>query len=514
MAPTRWLTGPATGARLAELRLRRKGLQMPRVHHGPFLVVGPNVATGVRVQPGDDIWTLSTGFVNFGSRFFGILPPILDADGDGNSWSTPSTYPAPNLYKNSLIYNVGGHLYQGGVNRANPMVTGGEVVLRANDEDAADNTGGHGTSGWSVDVWHTSPDITPRPRGDPNLSITNIEPVQAIQRADNSVQLIAGKRTVVRVYVASGISDGTNHGAGANVQPNVTGFLTVVGVDTAAVLATVFPFNAGGAINAQPGTAINRNVADHSLNFELPATALTGLVRLDVRTFVQGHQADPPSSGWGAVRNLTLSFESRPPQQVLPVLIRDARRGTVAPSMAGFAGSLQGARSRYPIAEGGFVTNAPLALTSNDDLTMLGGWQSLILRLTTTILLGDPRGGVRCGVVPNDPSYALNGIGTANYFLNVPSFVARVGLQGTFAHEMGHAFGLNHAPCCIPPGEAPDPRLPGVTDDTGMDVASHTVIPAGRGEIMSYCGDTSACPGPTRWPSTAFWDAIRSHPPI
>ena len=37
---------------------------------------------------------------------------------------------------------------------------------------------------------------------------------------------------------------------------------------------------------------------------------------------------------------------------------------------------------------------------------------------------------------------------------------------------------------------------------------ANTLIPAGRGELMSYNGDTSRCPGPTRWPSIALWDLL------
>jgi Metallo-peptidase family M12B Reprolysin-like len=85
--------------------------------------------------------------------------------------------------------------------------------------------------------------------------------------------------------------------------------------------------------------------------------------------------------------------------------------------------------------------------------------------------------------------------------------LARTRLAGTFAHEMGHAFGLAHSNCCLPAGQAPDSRLTsGSTEDVGLDVATQTVIPAGRGDIMSYCGDTARCPGPTRWSSIAFWN--------
>ena len=33
-------------------------------------------------------------------------------------------------------------------------------------------------------------------------------------------------------------------------------------------------------------------------------------------------------------------------------------------------------------------------------------------------------------------------------------------------------------------------------------------IENGRGEMMSYCGDSSRCPGTTRWPSITTWDIL------
>src|SRR6266516_3128641 len=59
----------------------------------------------------------------------------------------------------------------------------------------------------------------------PKLAVTAIEVVQAIQRADNSVRLVAGKRTVARVFVASGLTGGFDYGPGPDIQPGVGGTL-------------------------------------------------------------------------------------------------------------------------------------------------------------------------------------------------------------------------------------------------------------------------------------------------
>ncbi|MEP7115205.1 MAG: hypothetical protein ABI862_18225, partial [Ilumatobacteraceae bacterium] len=50
----------------------------------------------------------------------------------------------------------------------------------------------------------------------PSLSVTRLEVVQSIQKADNSVRLTANRRTAVRVFVDSGIVDGFDLGLGPN----------------------------------------------------------------------------------------------------------------------------------------------------------------------------------------------------------------------------------------------------------------------------------------------------------
>jgi hypothetical protein len=110
--------------------------------YGPFEVVGGEVRTGAFVMPGDVLQTLSTGLVDFGGAVFGIGAPKLSADGD--TWTTPSDYPAPSLKKNSLIFRIGtgATFFQGGTDATTviPFSESGEVFLRTNDKDIGDNS--------------------------------------------------------------------------------------------------------------------------------------------------------------------------------------------------------------------------------------------------------------------------------------------------------------------------------------------------------------------------------------
>jgi hypothetical protein len=364
--------------------------------------------------------------------------------------------------------------------------------------------------------------VTVEMRKTPALSIGAIEVVQAIQHPANSVRLVARKRTIVRVFVDSGIADGFDSGAGPNLLPGVGGTATVLPAGAGFSSSAMGPLNAGGVASARPAASFDRSDGTHSLNFELPVDKLSaGAARIDVRVFAAGHQTDV-GGPWTAAASTTVNFLAQPTQEVLPVLIADPLLGLPAPTLAQYNTSLAGARSRYPIADDGFIVNPALAYTTwmppgfPRDLTGTFGWGLLLTDLATMIFIfpSTPVGGIRTGLVPNDPRYAVNGMATPRVAVSVPAQLSRAGLQGTFAHEMGHTFGLYHANCCLPAGEAPDPTLPASTDDVGMNVPTRTVIPAGRGELMSYCGDTSACPGPTRWPSTAFWDFVFGRIPI
>jgi hypothetical protein len=122
---------------------------MATKQYGPFGVVGSEVPTGVFVKAGDTVRTISEGLVDFGGAVVGIGAPILDADGD--SWSTPSNYPAPALRKNSLISKVGTRWYQAGKDKSFTPAEDGEVILRTNDAGPEDNS-----RGWTVTLYVTT----------------------------------------------------------------------------------------------------------------------------------------------------------------------------------------------------------------------------------------------------------------------------------------------------------------------------------------------------------------------
>ena len=117
--------------------------------YGPLSVGNKEINTELTIQAGSKVRIQASGTVDFGGAFLGMGQVIRDADGD--DWSTPSDYPAPDLRKNSLICKVGGQWYQGGTDKSFVPTQSGELLLRSNDKDLADNS-----RGWEVRVTVTS----------------------------------------------------------------------------------------------------------------------------------------------------------------------------------------------------------------------------------------------------------------------------------------------------------------------------------------------------------------------
>lgn len=302
----------------------------------------------------------------------------------------------------------------------------------------------------------------------PNLSVDGMEVTQAIQyyRAnqhltdaadrgpDNSLQLVTNKDTWVRVYLRSGQDAGFDGGQLLNVD----GFLTVErrvgGVwNDVAILA---PQN--GPLAAQDSFVnynAERGSINNSLNFVVPAAQMIGLLRFRVNVASPYKQCP----GNTATRQTTVDVNLTQTLNAAFITIgyngpNNTNTGNLnlpAPSLAQCEAETSWAMTTYPVSgapnvrvAGSFVTNTPL----NDPRSCPGccspNWGPLLVQVASLVAADQ--------VAFPGGNWVYYGIINSGIPVTVPGCagVATGGLAGrprTYAHEIGHQFGLPHARC-------------------------------------------------------------------
>lgn len=346
----------------------------------------------------------------------------------------------------------------------------------------------------------------------PNLGIGQVEVTQAIQRLDNSVRLAARRRTMVRVYLTSGLNK-FSYTADQLGLPGVTGTVTLKrGGQT---LSVITPMN-GPATARAIFFPYAREDLDASLNFMLPIEHLSGDTTIEVKVWLQTipRGVECHFNNCDASRTLLLNFEPTRRLSLVRVLINDLARGLPAPTLAEWQAALQGAMSRFPVADDGWEVRLMPGLSTINvlrDLTTREGWDDLLEDLDD--VAGDASDSWNhrwVGLVPAGDKLALNGIGRSEVTDRVwplsndyLAMAVQAGLPATFAHELGHTFGSRHSGCPAGGPEMPaniDYGLPLHIEDHGIDLYTMQIFKRlEAGELMSYCG------GAGRWTSIMNW---------
>lgn len=382
-------------------------------------------------------------------------------------------------------------------------------------------------------------------RKTPALKIVGVEVIQAIQRfnlsapaLNNTVPFVARKRTMVRVYIDSGITDGfknaigkDEHGQtlyGENIQPDVTGRVIIWPSGAKQGFDAEMVNGSGIYVNAKPRSEIQRDALSDTLNFELPVDELKGVVTIEVAVWVKGHQNEI-GTGWVAHDNSTVvTFEPRRTQTLVRIRVSDDTSGPTplpAPTAAAFAFTMTGATRRFPIAEDGIVIalkppfTAIKTSSANVNLAFRSDWDHFLDHIDWIAGQFPNQGEIWAALVPMTTRYPMMGIANAGLKTGHRKFVAMSavglpvsGVEFAFAHEMAHTFappstggarmGIKHADCGSPPD--PDPRLPAKIEDFGMDVPQRKLIPPGSSEVMSV----PPCFDPFLWTSIALWQML------
>jgi hypothetical protein len=340
----------------------------------------------------------------------------------------------------------------------------------------------------------------------PAYGILLMMPIQSIQDSAGSIPLIAGKRTIIRVFPV------TN--AGQSDVTNISGQLNIFIGDSmsGAPAGQGVPLN--GPISSRPSGQVRIDEATHSLDFEVPLNLISGHdLTIQCQLTTTGG-APFEVSATSTLRNFRTIAQ---PEKIHPVLWGYVLYGRAAPTMADFQVSLAGVIKRLPVPETHYIVHDPMIWSAAEDMTTGEGFYDLCTQMATRFQF-DPslwESGFPVGLIfapATLPSVYVDGMYYNGYTGSVAAFAAgtgpdlpgtvisRVEAETTLAHEFSHNYGLGHAGACLNPANV-DPTLPMSTDMTGMDVPLHTIMPKGTSELMSYC----SLP---RWPSSTTYNRV------
>lgn len=348
------------------------------------------------------------------------------------------------------------------------------------------------------------------------LTIFGIERTQAIQyflingqgsafALNNSVPLIAQRRLALRVY--PDLKPPQSLGPGPlppapQLPTYLEGSMLVERLLPDGQVRPVSVLSSVNRVVGRPAGAIDRGQANDTLNFFLDAVDCVGTLHLivtvsTVRPVVSGVRAEFVSD-LSATTEFFVRFEPVPAFQVRLVPIHYTGLGLDITEPSGFAGAsalLQSVLATYPIGRLELVGCTPIEFDSDLRWTGPGcgpGWNALLDRLRHMQAASDSRA-IYVGLVPADtPTGSVAGCGNGG--------VAALLFQGPdywmthyeLEHEIGHAFGRQHAP--VGGADNPDPHFPtynsyrwGSIGEFGFDTATSQLYdPTYATDFMGY----------------------------
>lgn len=339
----------------------------------------------------------------------------------------------------------------------------------------------------------------------PDMSLNAIEVTQAIQDLNNSVDLVAGKKTFVRVHASSPV--------------NVTNvFATLSGRHGFVSLAPVLtPGNPGGAITVR--TSPDRGQINDSFWFELPSGWMTaGDLTLTAR--LDPNNAKNDLNQANNTLTTTVNFKATPPLRLNIEDVQYTSGGSTYLAANFHMDDLESwLRRAYPISTLQVTRHTFVYPTGGlPDVDTLHGWLALSKLLNIIFSGEDPRivyygmvddgGGFMRGKALGIPSTIAAGpTGTGNWGWDFD------GSYGDWygGHEIGHTRGRYHAEFCgatggVPypyPGGRISPSLTGNTAIYGFDISTHTIYPPSWEDVMTYCSN--------EWVSDFTYEGIRSY---
>jgi Metallo-peptidase family M12B Reprolysin-like len=336
---------------------------------------------------------------------------------------------------------------------------------------------------------NASVSYTPPPSdGSVNLRVAGLYLTQSTQTYEGSVPLVKDRNGYLRVFV---VADRAN-----TVLPavKVRYYSGIAPVDSVTILPP--------PLSTSTPTAVDESSLRYSWNVPVPASRIqTGLsVSAEVNPTGAVAETNLTDNTYPALGPLALDVRTVPALNVtfVPVLQRGIPlnrrvRGNITDGNKDQF--LETTRKMHPIAAVNAIVHADYTTTTTDTLQRLNGnnaW-STILREIDVLRIAEQSSRYYYGVAKVSYSSGVAGVA----YVSDPTLGSRPAALGwdhlpsgslVAAHELGHNWARNHAPCGGPTGIDPQyPEPDGSTGTYGLDVATQTLEPPTVSDIMGYC---------------------------
>lgn len=310
-----------------------------------------------------------------------------------------------------------------------------------------------------------------------DLRVSGTQLLQSTQRADGSMPMIGLRDALLRVFVTANA---------ANTERPAVRVRLFQGATQVDSIDVTGP--AGGVPLAADTATLGS-----SWNVLIPAArVLSGMsyqVEVDPGDAIA--ETDESDNRWpGTSTHQTVTVQSVPVLDLTYVPIRQSVNNLTGQVSAGNKDALSAAtRSMWPIGAATIgihatYTTATAAYQSNDGN---GSWSQTLSEISA-LKSTESSSSDYVGILQVTYGGGIAGLGYVGY----PAAIAwdKAGsAPGVIAHELGHNFGRNHAPCGSPSG--PDPLYPYPNADIGtwgLDLPALSLkAPGTYKDLMSYC---------------------------
>jgi hypothetical protein len=311
------------------------------------------------------------------------------------------------------------------------------------------------------------------------LSFGAFEVTQATQNLNNTVSLVAGKSTVVRVYAQSNINEGLG-----GVYVSVSGTRNGVPLTGSPLLQ--------GPKSVSPSWS--RGNLNSSFNFPLPANWLSGTVTLQIR--LDPNNAINELNEDNNLITYVANFTNVPALDVKVVPIEYTDPGTNLTYPAASSNYLApGLIKMYPITSATVTRRATISWSQN--LSNQTSWLNLLNQIATLKQTdGSPPWQIYYGLVPlldnNGWTWFRSGIAGIGYVgyrasAGLADFSPYLNGSEIANHEFGHNLGQDHAPCNVS-GDNNFPYPGGLIGQYGLRIDGMQIYdPTIYADIMGYC---------------------------